>query len=83
MGVDDTDGEPLGCVRASFGYASRVSDAKAIIETIEREFVCHARMTDRGANEAPGNAFIAFIIFFLARYNFENKRVPDQVMRSI
>lgn len=53
MGVDDTDGEPLGCVRASFGYASRVSDAKAIIETIEREFVCHARMTDRGANEAP------------------------------
>ena len=52
MGVDDTDGEPLGCVRASFGYASRVSDAKAIIETIEREFVCHARMTDR-ANEAP------------------------------
>ena len=53
MGVDATDGEPLGCVRASFGYASRVSDAKAMIETIEREFVCRPGMMNGKANETP------------------------------
>ena len=52
--VDSTDGEPLGCVRASFGYASQVKDAKAIVRTIEREFVCKASSMNKGLlNEAP------------------------------
>ena len=54
IGVDSTDGEPLGCVRASFGYASQVKDAKAIVRTIEREFVRNASSMNKGLlHEAP------------------------------
>jgi len=55
MSVDDSDGEPLGCVRASFGYASEVEHAMRIIRAIEREFLVSSKENSAHAEDDRRN----------------------------